>query len=275
METRARTWVLWGCAAILIPLVLEGVYASLHLGAGHQPGLGNHEETVRMLPPAADGTFRFAVMGDPEEGAGVWRHLMRKAHELGAQFVVIAGDLVDRPTREGFEFFRYQYSALGPDALPTFAAIGNHDLSAEGLFDEYIGPPEFSFVHGDSLFVFADNNLPEGLPRCGRYVRGEIERHRGRVRRVFIVVHKPLVDYRRQGGELQRYREAGGYLYQVLDSERVDAVLAAHYHGYLRERYKDTLLVVTGGAGARLHDSNAFHHMVLVDVGPDGIRDTV
>ena len=277
---RVRLWV--GGALMVLPavfllfLALEWAYATSHLGVGRVPGLGNFEENVRALPaPRDEGRLRFAVLGDPEEGLGTYRHLMKKAREAGADFVVITGDVADRPTREGFEYFNWVYRSLGPDALPTFAAIGNHDGPPQGFFREYYGPDLFSFVHGDCLFIFADNNHPRSFPECESFVRQEIARHRAVARHIFIVVHKPIIDFRREQGDLQNYRETGGYLYRILDEEKVDAVLAGHFHGYMRQEYKGTLLLVTGGAGSLLHAPDAFFHLVLIDVGPDGLKDTV
>jgi len=259
--------------AALLFLASVWTYASLHLLETRVPGLGNFEETVRALPRDGDGKFRFAVMGDPEENPAIFRGLMKQASRMGAAFVVITGDIVDLPRPAGFGFFNYVYRALGSEALPTFSCVGNHDESPNDLFEKYLGPEEFSFLYQGSIFIFVDNNDPGRYARCESYVRQEIERHRGRADHVFIVVHKPIVEYRRDGGELQDFRSTGGYLYRILDSEKVDAVLAGHYHGYLREEYKDTLLLVTGGAGSRLHGPGGFH-MVLIDVSPRGIKDT-
>ncbi len=262
-------------ATFLLFLALEWAYATSHLGVRRVSGLGNFEENVRALPPPREGHLRFAVLGDPEEGLGTYRHLMQKAREAGADFVIITGDVADRPTREGFEYFNWVYRSLGSAALPTFAALGNHDVSPLGLFRDYYGPELFSFLHGDCLFIFADNNHPRSFPECESYVRQEIARHRPAARHVFIVVHKPIIDFRREEGDLQNYRETGGYLYRILDEEKVDAVLAGHFHGYLRDDYQGTLLLVTGGGGGLLHAPDAFFHLVLIDVGPGGLKDTL
>jgi len=260
---------------LALSVSLVAVHGSSHRGGARREGLGNFEETVGALPRGDGKSFRFAVLGDPEEAPAVFRGLMHQAFDLGAAFVLITGDVVDRPTREAYEFFSYQYRALGPAALPTFAAIGNHDICPERLFQEYLGPEEFHFLHRGSLFIFADNNGPEGCTPGARYIRETIARYRGQTEHVFIVLHKPIFDFSRAGGELQNSRENSLELYQILDAEKVDAVLAAHFHGYLREMYKDTLLLVTGGAGSKLHAPDAFFHMVLVDVGPDGIHDRI
>lgn len=242
---------------------------------GPVPGLGNFPETVRLLPPVRDGRFRFAVLGDPEEGLDVFHRLMEKAHALGAAFVLITGDVADDATEAGFAAFLASYRSLGPKALPTFAAVGNHDIEHTGLFEKLLGPREHSFVHGDCLFIIGDNNAPGSRPGCAQFIRDEIDRYRGQVQHVFLVVHKPITDFEKQGHGVQRVREKSAYLYDILDAEIVDAVLAGHYHGYSREMYGETVLLVTGGAGGRLHSPAARYHMVMIDVGPEGIVDRV
>src|SRR2546422_1706380 len=175
MRRRAGLAALLLSGAVLILTAFVGIYGRSQLGLQRVKGLGNFEENVRALPPAPGGGFRFAVIGDPEEGLRTFGLLMRKARVLKADFVVITGDVVDRPTREAFELFNREYHSLGTEALPTFAAVGNHDESPLDLFTHYCGPADFHFVHERSLFIFAPNNLPSQFEGCARYVRETIE----------------------------------------------------------------------------------------------------
>ena len=259
---------------VFILLLVEWVYGSLYLGVKRVRGLGNFSENVALIPPPKEGRFRFAAIGDPKEGQTIYQHLMSMAYDQGASFVVCNGDLVDRATPESFELFNHGYQSLGQKALPTFSALGNHDDSPLRLFQEYYGPESFAFLYGGSLFIFADNNSPESLEGCASYVRDQIHLHGNEAKHVFIVLHKPITDHEKDE-RIVRNRHRSGYMYDILDSEKVDAVLTGHFHGYAREEYNGKLLLVTGGAGARLHDARAFYHMVLIDVGPDGIKDTV
>jgi len=258
-------------------LTVVWVYAWAHLGVERAPGLGNYPETVSMLPPAKAGSFRFVVMGDPEKGLRVYRRLMRLAAAYGADFAIIAGDVAARPSQEAFDLFRYEYNHLGPAALPTFTAIGNHDIPKQGdasLFRSNLGPEYFSFIHARSLFVFVDNNSAASYDECQRYAREQITLHRDEVDHTFLVMHYPIMDYRKRD-TFFKFKDVSSYMYSILDSERITAVLMAHIHGYQRETYKDTLLLVTGGAGGHLYNEDDFFHMVLVDVTPEGIHDTL
>ena len=261
-------------ALILCLLCAWWVYAARFRGEAKVPGLGNFEENVRKLPPVANDRFRFAVLGDPHEGQCIYQELMRRAFDLGAAFVVCTGDLVDGATRESFELFNHMYKELGPAALPMFTAIGNHDECPQRLFEEYYGPEDFAFLHGDSVFIFTNNNNAGRHEQCARFVKEQIARFKDRARHVFVVFHKPIVDHLWHG-RMTANRRKSAYMYEVLDSEKVDAVLMGHFHGYVREMYKGTLLLVTGGAGYRLHDDNGFYHLVLIDVAPEGITDTL
>jgi hypothetical protein len=279
---RRRLWLanLLVLVSALVITLLTTVwgYNWVYRGVGRIPGLGNYPETVAMLPPAKAGSFRFAVMGDPEKGLRVYRRLMQLAVEYGADFAIIAGDVAARPSQEAFDLFRHEYGQLGPDVLPTFAAIGNHDIPREGdasLFRSNLGPEYFSFIHEGSLFIFIDNNKPASYDECHRYALQEIALHQDAVSHVFMVMHYPIIDYEKRGN-LFEFGATSSYMRSILDSERVTALLMAHVHGYARETYKDTLLLVTGGAGGHLYDrKTGFFHMVLIDVTPEGVHDTL
>jgi 1,2-diacylglycerol 3-alpha-glucosyltransferase len=267
--------------AIGIVLYVAGVIliANAHTGATRAPRLGNFDETLKaVVPPEPKERFTFAVLGDIRQGVGTYGAIMRRIRESNAAFAVITGDLVVRPRPEAFEFFLGRHAALGPDMTPTLAAIGNHDQTDDGdasLFRKYVGPEEFSFVYGGCLFIFADNNLEAKKPRAAEYIRGEIARHKGKVRRVFVFMHIPGVNYSK-AGRLVDNKSRSAYLYDLLAQEKIDAVFTGHFHGYVREVGADgTLHLVTGGAGARLQDPSSFHHFILVDVGPDGVKDTL
>lgn len=251
-----------------------GLYAR-SCRAVRPPGLGNFEDTVRRLSPAPEGSFRFAAMGDPEEGLGVYCDLARKARELGAAFVVVLGDVASQGTPAAFELFNHAHASLGPAALPTFLAKGNHDESPLGLFEKYWGPGSFDFVHAGCLFIFAENNTPEEQARCAEYIRARVEEHRGRVHRIFLLLHRPITDFEKAGHGKRNIEARSRYLYDILDHERIDAVLAGHFHGYSRALHDETLLLVTGCAGGKLDGPGEFYHMVLLDVTPEGIVETV
>ena len=252
------------------------LYGRAHLSPGRSPRLGNFPSTVEALPPPGGDGFRFAVIGDPEGGLDVYRELMSRAAPMGAAFCIITGDIASTPSDEAFELFEDQYRGLGSAALPTFACVGNHDMKNgdPALFRKYLGPEIFSFSYSGSLFIFADNNCQASRERVAPIVRDVLAKQEKKPDRVFIVLHQPITDYRRHGHSFER-RESSKPIFDLIDEGEVDAVLMGHRHGYGREIYKDALLLVTGGGGGHLYEPADFFHMVVIDVGPSGVVDTL
>lgn len=241
------------------------------VGLEHEPipRLGNWGETVGAIPPAGS-SFRFAVLGDPEERPHVFSRLMEQAEAAGATFAIIPGDVVDSPTDAGFAHFASVFAGLGDTVLPTFAAIGNHDLELDdpGLFRRWLGPEWYAFVHGRVLFLFVDNNDFANDSRCVAFVRGELASRAGTFDRSLLVMHRNTLDCVVRGRQTNPARR-GEWIADAFGDSPPAAVLTGHYHGYLSADDGQTLWISTGGAGGDLQAPGERFHMVLVDVGPD------
>jgi len=267
--------IVLGVLLAVLPGALA-LYGWAHLSAGRSPRLGNFPETVEAIPPSGDNGFRFAILGDPEGGLDVYRHLMHKAAVMGAAFCIITGDVASMPSDEAFELFEDEYRNLGSSALPTFACVGNHDMvhGDPSLFRKYMGPEAYCFSYSGSLFIFVDNNGQAQTARAAPIIRDFLAKQETRPDHVFLVMHQPITDYSKRGHSFAR-RESSDAIFDLIDEGKVDAVLMGHRHGYGRETYKDALLLVTGGAGGHLYEPDDFFHMVVMDVTPSGIQDTL
>jgi predicted phosphodiesterase len=266
------------CSALILAF-LAGLwlYTRAHFAPGHPAGLGNFAETVSRIPPPGENGFRFVVLGDPEGGLGTYSHLVEKATAMGASFAVITGDVMARPTVESFELFEYVHAKLGPKALPTLVCAGNHDI-AKGedlrLFRRYLGLEVFSFTHWGCLFIFVDNNAEHSSEPVARIIRDILARQAEKPRHVFLVMHRPIIDYTKRGKSFQM-REQSQPIFDLMDEGKVDTVLTGHAHSYARVEHDGKLILVTGGAGGHLYNPEDFFHMVLVDVGPSGVTETL
>jgi hypothetical protein len=87
-------------------------------------------------------------------------------------------------------------------------------------------------------------------------------------------MHRPILDYTKRGKTFQM-REQSQPIFDLMDEGKVDAVLTGHAHSYARDEHDGKLILVTGGAGGHLYNPGDFFHMVLVDVGPSGVKDTL
>lgn len=109
--------------------------------------------TLKWSLPVADG-FEFAVMGDTGGGSELaWT--IKRAHELGAQFLLHLGD---------FNYSEGEYEMaiehFNTAKLPCYVTIGNHDFHDNGLiynkFISQIGPMNHAFELAGTRFINID-----------------------------------------------------------------------------------------------------------------------
>jgi len=109
--------------------------------------------TLKWSLPAADG-FEFAVMGDTGGGSELaWT--LKRAHELGAQFLLHLGDF--NYTEGEYDMAIKQFNNA---MLPCYVTIGNHDFHTNGLiYDKFIsqiGPMNHAFELAGTRFINLD-----------------------------------------------------------------------------------------------------------------------
>ena len=126
---------------------VDGTARTVHIKAANQ-GV-----TLKWSLPVADG-FEFAVMGDTGGGSELdWT--LKRAHELGAQFLLHLGD---------FNYSDGEYDMaiekFNTANLPCYVTIGNHDFHNNGLiYDKFIsqiGPMNHAFELAGIRFINVD-----------------------------------------------------------------------------------------------------------------------
>ncbi len=113
----------------------------------------NQGTTLRWSLPVSDG-FEFAVMGDTGGGSELaWT--LKRAHELGAQFLLHLGDF--NYTEGEYDMAIEQFNSA---KLPCYVTIGNHDFHDSGLiYDKFIsqiGPMNHAFELAGTRFINVD-----------------------------------------------------------------------------------------------------------------------
>ena len=110
--------------------------------------------------PFHNGTFRFAVFGDPQVHGDYKTALGRFKQEVaatGISFFCVLGDLTNDATPDEVDTIRLQLARVG---IPFCATIGNHDLfQSDGWerFKENYGPSCYSVVVGVRVkLIFLD-----------------------------------------------------------------------------------------------------------------------
>ncbi len=225
------------------------------------------------------GSFTFAVIGDNRSDGDDYCELLRRVMGWGPKFVANTGDMVDSPSRKNWADF---WEKSKPITVPYCLTVGNHDVrdeKSQELYEQQVDLPGnklyYSFVVGDSLFVFLDSNLPGQERR----ITGEQYEWLKQVLSTsgymhkFVFVHHPLYPEkgagRHYGGSLDKYPEERDRLQALFVKHKVTMVFAGHEHLYLRKTVDGVTHVITGGGGASLYADEAkggFYHFMLVTV---------
>lgn len=136
-----------GKASADIDEEIDGTTRIVHIKAANQGTI------FKWSLPVTDG-FEFAVMGDTGGGSELaWT--LKRAHELGAQFLLHLGD---------FNYSEGEYDMaieqFNKAKLPCYVTIGNHDFHDNGLiYDKFIsqiGPMNHAFELAGTRFINLD-----------------------------------------------------------------------------------------------------------------------
>lgn len=266
-------WILKGAYLIVLLLfAVSHLWGISHYFIGMPAHVGNFEQTVKAIAPPDNGSLRFAVMGDPEDSLEVFQNLLQKAEKNGCQFVIIAGDIVHGGWKGRYLYFLHELAESG-FAKPVFSVIGNHD--GKEFYNQYMGPEHFWFIHEGSLFLLVDNSSGQIGPEELKWCRDILEQKRKSVKHVFITLHCPLIAVQKDNPNPAPIEFHQPEVKELIDHYNVTIVLAGHFHSYRRQQIGNALHIVTGGAGARLHESDSFFHYVQIDVSGDKVEDLV
>jgi 3',5'-cyclic AMP phosphodiesterase CpdA len=190
------------------------------------------------------------------------------ANRLKPGFVVVTGDLVNKPGDAAqIKEFRRIARKLDP-AVKLYAVAGNHDLentptpATVAAYVKAFGRDYYSFryrdLYGivlDSTLMTAPDQVPDLLAAQDAWLQTELERARtSGARHVVVFQHHPLflndpgepngyfnVPLARRVRYLDWYRLAG-----------VEAVVAGHYHRNALARDRGLQMITTGPIGMPL-----------------------
>jgi len=253
---------------------------------------------LRLLgrtPRREDETFRFAVLGDAEPGrfwlwrrlfnvAGVFERFVRELQAQDIDFSIQLGDMVSRGSERNYLRFFRDLGRWGVK-VPYLPVIGNHDRrsphgrSDAALYRELVGPTDYMFDRGAARFVSLDTS-------AGRLTAAQLswlDRVLETDRRKLVFTHMPPAPLRRWTS-IGRARGLAGFsrgareFVEVVSRRRVDRVYLGHIHAFGVQDFGGVRYILTGGGGSPLYPSwveDKFHHYLLVEAGPGGVRETV
>lgn len=217
----------------------------------------------QLALPSADGSVRFAVIGDPGRGD-------QRQYDVAGQmaawharfpfdFVLMLGDNVyDSHTPEDYrQKFEAPYAPLLEAGVTFHAAIGNHDDPAQVFYEKFNmgGQRYYSFRKaerrlsavagaGVRFFVLDSRSLDPGQLR---WLRQELPSSGSEWKIAYF--HHPIYTSGRYQSAARALRLA---LEPILLSGGVDVVLSGHEHFYERIRPQHGIAYFTSGAAGAL-----------------------
>jgi hypothetical protein len=274
-------------ATLLSVLVVE-VYAIITVHTeGNAPlpaSFGNFERVRALLEnDSRHEQFSFAVAGDIQ-GTGTFEHLAELLKNEHIAFLVLLGDCV-RNGRPGYhQYFRAELAKELRPSCPTFYVVGDHDVIKDikkdefsiSRFEEIYGPSIFSFEHEGCLFIVLRilDKRRYSTKESLVFLESVLSASRRNYRKVFVFMHIPPPV---STAFTARAIENPDQFIALCDKFKVDYVIAGDYHGYARVQRGDTVYLVTGGGGGHLEKEKpgAFHHAVLITVGPQTVSEQI
>jgi 3',5'-cyclic AMP phosphodiesterase CpdA len=106
-------------------------------------------------------SFKFILTGDTQRFYDeVDKFIDHVNTQNDISFVLLNGDLVDFGLNREYNWVAEKFTRLN---VPYIAAIGNHDMLANGrqIFHEMFGPENFSFTFSHSKFICLNTNSRE------------------------------------------------------------------------------------------------------------------
>ena len=215
--------------------------------------------TLRWRVPFAQ-SYRFAAIGDTG-GDHELAWALQRAKQLDAQFLLHLGDLYYQPN-DDLNVARTLSSA----PLPTYAAIGNHDLphSFEGKlsnwFQTSVVPRNTSFSLGGVQFINLDT-AADTIPWSGG-ARGALLRQipplddNPGIRDTVVFTHRPVTDLRQPKDQptdhsIKNWGE-DQWLHGELLRRGVGAVINGHIHSSLEKDDRGLRTYIAGEGLAHL-----------------------
>jgi hypothetical protein len=220
----------------------------------------NMSGTLRAFPNATvanSNDFYFSAFGDTHIGSDSGGNLLimalQRSLALGDSFAVIAGDNSNSGLESEMRTFESQRLSVG---LPSYPAIGNHDIFFDGWlrYRSIIGRSIYRFDAGIARFFVLDSaNGTFGEDQLN-WLRQELVSNTQPIK--IIVTHFPI-----QAGEFSSLfklssDEEATVFKAMMHEFGVQLVISAHYHGYIEKNIGGTTYLVTGACNHILDIGN-------------------
>ena len=213
---------------------------------------------IDLRLPNADGSFKFAVIGDSGTGGSAQQRVadqMARFHsEFPFEVVIMAGDnLYGREKPDDYEEkFEEPYAELLARGVKFQAALGNHDEPSQRLYENFNmdGERYYTFKPARDVRFFALDSSYLTKEQM-EWLERELERSRSKWKIPYF--HHPLYSSAERHGSELELRQA---LEPMFVRHGVDVVFAGHDHVYERVKPQRGITHFVVGASAKLRKGN-------------------
>ncbi|MGP9765824.1 glycosyltransferase [Halomonas sp. AOP13-D3-9] len=219
--------------------------------------------------------YRFAVVGNINNSVSVFQdEIVPLINQGGIDFLISAGNAVNGGQQESYQAIYRSLELLNVPYLLTYGENEDSDFGSY-LFYEYFGPHFYSFVAGNSHFIFLDGTGKSSTSWQLDWLARELAASEAQHKFLFVglplhnvVSDAPLFE---ADNYLNDPRLADGIM-ALAEEHGVDTVFSANLTLFSQQTVNGVDYVTTGGAGGILIDADSsFHHYVIVDVAGDNV----
>ncbi len=217
--------------------------------------------------PAA---FHFGVLSDVQEAIDRVQDVFSRINrETQLSFLLGAGDLTERGTREELERFQAEMKSL---RIPYYTTLGNHELGeSPSLYHDYFGRGSSSFTFHGVRFTLLDSASATLDSRVDDWLDDWLARGRSQVH--VVAMHIPPLDPTGVRNGAFASRNEAAELLGRLAAGRVDLTLYGHVHSYYRFNNAGIDAHISGGGGAIPEKFDGIgRHFLDVAVAPGGVQ---
>lgn len=227
---------------------------------------------VRIVLPNADGSLKFAVIGDSGTGgsaqAAVANQMLEAREAFRYKLVLMLGDNLygrERP-RDYENKFERPYKGLLDAGVLFYAVLGNHDEREQRFYKHFNmeGRTYYSFKAPDESVRFFGLESDYMDRKQLDWLEEELRRSNEAWKIVFM--HHPLYSSGRRHGSSTSLREV---LEPLFLQHGVSLVLAGHEHFYERLHPQNGIHYITQGAGGKLRRGNIRRGSAMTATGFD------
>lgn len=259
---RRLAWTLWWAGAAFAVLVVcgAGLAASAAWGFPRKPWSGNLRR-----PDNNNSSAKIAVFGDTQKGLAGFAALAELAKKESVDLAIHTGDLVSHADVGHYDLAAtWVIRAFGFGGVPFVVVPGNHDIKGgEGLFEERIGPRQFSFPWGPVDIVVIDNSTGPPDEAAAEKLLHQADGP------ILLFMHVPPIE-----APTTNYVPKPAYqkFLQMIRKYSVTHVFSGHAHGYSKTQ-QGSITFISNGVGG---DSDSWQFdqkacMTIVEASEKGI----